>query len=909
MPDFAPRLPTRRTMFRTLAIGTMLIAIVVVVLATLVYLEAVRTFEVRRVSLPTRIFTDLTLLEPGSPLGAEELEDKLFRLGYRQSEDLSTQGTFRRDEGDFEIHLRPFSHPDGQHHQQSVRVTASGNEIKTVEARGGASVESAALEPELLASIMGDQLENRSPVQLQAIPPVMREAVIVAEDARFFQHPGVDPLGILRALWRNIRSGGAVEGGSTLTQQLVKNYYLTNERTLRRKVVEAFMALILDAKYSKDEILEAYLNDIYLGRNRSISILGVGQASRFYFGKPVSEVSVAEAALLAGMIPSPNNYSPFADAERAKQRRDHILQQMRRRDKITEEQYQVALEEPLPESPYREQTGLASIPYYVDRVIQEVRRDYGIDDVAGRGLNIYTAIDLGWQAAATRELQGGMERLEKSSSRLRNREQPLEGAIIGVDVHSGEIRALVGGRDYERSQFNRATSARRQVGSLFKPFVVMAAFEPSLSHQNITPATLVNDERFVLERRFAKDWSPRNYEGYHYGVVTVRQALEKSMNSASVRLGLATGVDSIIRTARALGIDSELESHPSIILGAVEVPPVEMAEAYNTMARLGSRVPLRTIRFVTDGDGDVLAAAEIDSVQVFPARDVYLTVHLMEGVMNRGTGAGARSLGFRGTAAGKTGTTNDKRDAWFVGFTPQTLGLVWVGFDDNSPAGLSGSDGAVPIWARFMRTITEGRTESDFPVPGGIVFVETDVATGGLATPQCPKNQVLQEAFKIGTEPRLPCPIHEIREPLYVDAWGQPILGPDGFPLTSTSPMPPGGTGDPLPGIGTSTVMPERPEPVLRGGNFGTATSTAQPPPTTTNPPVRLPAELPREIEPRPPVVAPSQPPTTRAPEPPPPPSTPPPSTTQTPEEQPEDQPEDPPPTSTQPEQEPPGPA
>lgn len=851
MPESKSRRPSRQTVFRALAIGTVVVLLLLTLLGIYVYVEAVRTFEVRRVSLPTRIYTDMTPLVAGTPLSAEVLLEKLGRLGYRETEAISSPGTYRIVDGAYEIHLRGFRHPAEDHAPGSVRVVMGENAIESVEPIAGGGGASAALEPEVLTSIMGDQLENRSPVPLDSVPQHMIDAVVVSEDARFFQHPGVDPIGILRALVRNLRAGGAEEGGSTLTQQLVKNYYLTNERTVRRKVVEAFMALILDAKYSKEEILEAYLNDIYLGRNRSISILGVGQASRFYFGKPVSEASVAEAAMLAAMIPSPNNYSPFEDPARAKERRDILLEQMERRDKITAEQLAEALAEPLPEKPTREQTSLGSIPYYLDRVLQEISRDYGIDDVQGRGLNIYTAIDLGWQAAAASQLVNGLGRLEKSSSRLRRSDVPLQGAVIAVDVKSGEIRALVGGRNYEESQFNRATSARRQVGSLLKPFVTLAAFEPSLSHQNITPATLVNDSQFVLERRFAKDWSPRNYEGRYYGVVTVRQALEKSMNAAFVRLGLSVGVESIIRAAGALGIDSELESNPALILGAVEIPPVEMAESYTTIARLGSRIPLRSIRYVTDEDGDLLSDAEIGSVQVFPARPSFLTVHLMEGIMNRGTGAGARALGFRKHAGGKTGTTNEKRDSWFIGFTPHTLALTWIGFDDNDPTGLSGSDGAVPIWARLMNEITAAQEDSEFPVPHGIVFAETDSSTGGLVTPLCPRSLMVNEAYKAGTEPRHPCPIHQEREPILLDAYGMPVpLGPDGRPLPGYGEDPYDGFSDPGE---FETDLPDRPAPVLGGGNFPTQTTPPSPLPTTTtppirtNPPVRLPRPLPTE--------------------------------------------------------------
>ncbi|MBW3671858.1 MAG: PBP1A family penicillin-binding protein, partial [Acidobacteria bacterium] len=756
------RLPSRRTVFRTISWSVIIIGILVVVAAVFVYFDAVKRFEVRRVSLPTRVYSDQQPLRPAVAIGSAELESKLGRLGYRSVEQIEASGEFNRDGGEFDIYLRGYEHPEGARQPSRVVVRASEDSIESVTRHGtGEPVETVSLEPELLTSILSDRLENRQPVTLEQVPQHLIDAVIVTEDARFFRHPGVDPFGIVRALLRNVRAGGVAEGGSTLTQQLVKNYYLTGERTLRRKLVEAFMAIILDAKYSKEEILSAYLNDIYLGRDRSISVMGVGQASRFYFGKPVSEISIDEAALLAGIIRSPNNYSPFEDPERALQRRNSVLEAMAKREKISEEQHAAALDARLPEEPTRTTRSLGSIPYFVDAVIAELEQVYGIDDPAGRGLNVYTTVDLLWQDHATRVLQAGLERLEKNYPRIRNHDGDLQGSIIAADLDTGEIRALVGGRDYETSQFNRAISAKRQVGSLFKPFVFAAAFEPSLSHQNITPATLVNDQKFVLKRRFSQDWAPGNYEGIYRGVVTVRQALEQSLNAASVRIGLAAGVDAVIRAAHALGISQDLPDVPSIILGSVEIPPYQMAQAYSTIGRMGSRIPLRTVRFITDEDGEVMSRGEVESVQSYPARDVFLLVNILEGVVDHGTAARARSLGFRKTAAGKTGTTNDKRDAWFAGFTPKTLAVTWVGFDDNAPMGVSGSEAAVPIWARLMNALTSQDTDRDFPVPPGITFTQIDKTTGGLATPFCPDGSIITEAFKAGTQPGLPCPKHE----------------------------------------------------------------------------------------------------------------------------------------------------
>lgn len=845
MPDVTRRLPSRRMVFKVISISVVVILVLVAALALYVYKESVGKFEIRRLSLPTRVYADYTLLQPGLVLPSDDLLEKLARLGYREVKNVSVTGEYGGSKGSVDIYTREFSHPSGRYPAQPIRVEYRSATIGAVVSLPGSNpVDNAALEPELLTSILSDQLENRRPVALDQVPKHLQDAVIVTEDIRFWHHPGVDPLGIMRALFRNLRAGGVTEGGSTLTQQLVKNYFLTPKKTMKRKLVEAFMAVILDAKYSKREILEAYLNDIYLGRNRSISIIGVGEAAHFYFGKPVSELNPAESALLAAMIRSPNNYSPFVRPDLALQRRNRVLDQMLKNKRIDKATYEKAIATPLPRKPSRERSGLASIPFYVDRVLQEMSRDYGIKDVKGRGLQIYTAIDLSAQDTAARTLESGLSSLEKGSRYLRRRANPLQGAIIHVDVAAGEIRALVGGRNYEVSQFNRAVNARRQIGSLVKPFVYATAFEPSLSQQNITEATLVSDTRFILKRRFAADWSPRNYEERYHGTVTVRWALEQSMNSASVRIGLATGIASIIRTMHTLGVQTDIDDNPAMLLGAVDIPPIEMADAYSTIARIGSRLPLRTIRFVTDDRSRVVSAGDrVDPVQVFPARDLYILADAMKGVFDRGTAASARSLGFRLVAAGKTGTTNDKRDAWFVGFTPKTLALTWIGFDDNTPIGLSGGEGAVPIWTRYMLAVTAGQPDIDFPVPPGITFTQFDETSGGQGTEYCPPNVVVQGAFKAGTEPANLCPLHmpQAPPPPLLDQFGNPIVLDTMGLTTDTAMPPPTQTTAPPPAqpppAQTETRSSEPPPSTNTSAPQTSTTGTTPPPTTTSNPP------------------------------------------------------------------------
>jgi len=841
-PHFKLRIPKRRTVFQTISIAFGVFFIAFAVLGFWVYRQSVGRFEVRRLSLPTRIYADYMPLRPEVAVQADDLLEKLNRLGYREAQNgtVAKSGEYAASKNQIDIYTREFTHPSGKYNAEPIRVTFRANAIESVTLLSESRpIETAALEPELLTSILSDQLENRRPVTLDQVPKSLQDAVVVTEDIRFWHHPGVDPLGIFRAFFSNVRAGGVAQGGSTLTQQLVKNYYLTSERTMRRKVVEAFMAVILDAKYSKKEILEAYLNDIYLGRNRSISILGVGEAARFYFGKPVTEINAAESALLAGIIRSPNNYSPFVNPQKALSRRSTVLGLMLQNKKIDQPEFDKAMKTPLPKRPFRERSGLSSIPFYVDRVLQEMARDYGIKDVKGRGLQIYTAIDLTAQDTAARTLVSGIEGLEKGSRRLRRSQTPLQGVLIHVDVPTGEIRALIGGRNYDVSQFNRALNSKRQVGSLFKPFVYLTAFEPSLTSlpNAVTPATLVSDSRFILKRRFAADWSPRNYEDSYHGTVTVQRALEQSLNSASVRIGLACGIDPIIKTAHTLGVQTDLENeNPSIILGAVGIPPIEMADAFSTIARAGSRLPLRTIRFVTDDRGRVVSAGdEVAPVQVFPARDVYILLNVMKGVVTRGTAGGSRSMGFRLTAAGKTGTTNDARDAWFIGFTPQTLALTWIGFDDNAVVGLSGGQGAVPIWTRYMIQATQGHRNVDWASPEGIEMVSFDETSGGLATELCPRNVIITDAFKVGTAPTMPCPLHapQAPPPPALDAFGNPIaldttgMYPYPVPPIDTAPPP-----QPLP-------PPVPPDSTLTGGVFRTDTTATAPPPQPLPPPTQ----------------------------------------------------------------------
>ena len=623
----------------------------------------------------------------------------------------------------------------------------------------GDRIPAVVVEPELLGSVFGEDVEDRTLVRLSDLPRTLTDAILVTEDRDFYRHAGVSIKRTFGAVFSNLK-GGAKQGGSTLTQQLVKNLYLSPERTIKRKATEAILAIILDARYSKDEIFEAYLNEIYLGREGSIAITGVGEAARHYFGKEAADLDLAESATLAAIIKAPNVYSPLRNPARALQRRDLVLRMMREERKIDEKSLQRALAQPL--QPVSRSAFRTKAPHFVDFVKGELADRYG-EKLKTEGLQIYTTLDVDLQQAGQRAVTDGLAALEKRYRRLSEaaKHAPLQGALIFLEPQTGAVRVLVGGRDYRRSQFNRVTQAHRQPGSLFKPFVYLAAFARRDVPRPVTPATIFEDSPITVvwdRGQSAQEWTPKNYDNAFRGSLSARQALEQSINIPTVRAALAAGLPTVLATARAAGIGSRLRPYPSIALGAFEISPMEIASAYSVFANSGVRVEPNAIVGVMTSDGTVLDRKETALTPVLPADAVFLVDSLMRGAVDRGTGAGARSGGVRGVLAGKTGTTNDGRDAWFVGFSPRFLAAVWVGYDDNRAVHLSGSQGAVPLFADFTRSIPPQAFAENFPVPSDIVTANIDPGTGYLATVNCPRH--MTEVFISGTAPTVECPVH-----------------------------------------------------------------------------------------------------------------------------------------------------
>jgi penicillin-binding protein 1B len=547
------------------------------------------------------------------------------------------------------------------------------------------------------------------------------KAILAVEDERFYRHHGVDPMGILRAMWVNLRTLSYQQGGSTLTQQLVKNFFLSDERTMSRKIPEALMALIAERKYSKDTILENYLNEIYLGQKGSQGIFGVWEAAQFYFAKPLSDLTTGECALLAGLIRAPNRLSPYRSYEAATRRRNVVLAKLLDDQIITRKQYDAALREKLPQHALVKVTNDA--PFYVDYLRRELEENYSNAVLTKEGLRIFSSLDLQLQKIAERSLTEGLNKLEAAHPALRRKgEDSLEGAIVVLRPQTGEIKAMVGGRNYSKSQFNRVFQAKRQPGSVFKPFVYLAALMyGGQSGIKYTPDTIINDSQFTWSYD-GRDWQPSNYRNEYFGAVTFRRALENSLNSATSRVAQDVGIRRVRDIAHRLGIQSSLPAVPSLALGAAEVTPLEVAVAYSTLANGGVRPRPLAVRNVIDQNTKVLEKRDVRSEQVISPQLASIMNDLLKGVLDRGTGAMTRRWGFTRPAAGKTGTTNDYKDAWFVGYTPDLLAVVWVGFDGPSKLNLSGAEAALPIWTDFMKSATATMPVTDFvapaPMPG-----------------------------------------------------------------------------------------------------------------------------------------------------------------------------------------------
>jgi penicillin-binding protein 1B len=734
----------------------------------------------RQTVLP-RVFARPLELRRGQSLTDRQLIDRLNDLGYAQRATLEKPGEFAIGAGSVSILPRSpefkgqvvkvvFQRPAPEVKRAARRPTPPrpADRVQQLELGAKAS-ERLTLDAPVLTSLIAGEREKRRPVALGAIPQRMTEAVLAIEDRRFYEHPGIDPIGMIGAFFSYATGRrNYLAGGSTVTQQLVRNVFLpkfeglgmslqdARARSIKRKLLEMWVSVVLTSRASKDEILEMYLNDIPLGQRGSFAVFGVAEASRLFFAKDVSNVSLAEAATIAGVIQQPSALSPFNNPAKCKERRNVVLQAMADAGYVTQDAADRSAQEPLVVA----QRALeAEAPYFVDYVTQTLSDKFPkLITATNQPLDVYTTLDLHLQRVAQDAVRDGLTHVDQLLSR-RRRKGKAEAALIAIDPRSGEILAFVGGRSYNQSQYNRAILSRRQPGSVFKPFVYLSAFEEAVAEgrSDITPATITNDEPETFEFD-DQVWTPENYEGKYDGPITFRRALAHSRNLGTIHVAQAAGYQHVANLWKTLGVGNPPKAYPSIALGVFEATPFEIATAYTIFPNQGLVRPLKNILRLTSGGKDVLRPPDPRPRQIARPDTTFLVTNMMRSVLNEGTAAGARAAGFTPDAAGKTGTTNDLRDAWFAGFTPELLTVVWVGFDDNQPVGLSGSQAALPIWTQFMKAALAGRASVPFEIPEGIAFVAIDPLTGKLASPTCPKT--FDEAFLAGTEPTAMCDLH-----------------------------------------------------------------------------------------------------------------------------------------------------
>lgn len=687
-------------------------------------------FEGKRWALPAKVYARPLELYPEMDLKIADLEHELQTIGYRQDEDANQEGEYYRRGNEVSIVTRAFTFWDTSEPSRNIRLRFKNDrliQIADMERQQGMQL--LRLDPVMIGKIYPAHKEDRELVQLSEVPPLLIQALIAVEDRMFYEHNGVSVRGTARAMVANLRAGTWVQGGSTVTQQLIKNYYLSPERTLTRKVNEAMMAVLLEWHYEKEQILQAYLNEVFLGQAGRYSIHGMGMAARFYFDRPLDQLELPEIALLVGMIRGPSRYNPRRYPERALERRNMVLKLMMEQGVITEEQRNAARDTPLNVSKEAQRTD-SKYPAFLQLVRQQLREDYREEDLRSEGLQIFTTLDPMLQYQAETSLQDRIKRLEKENRQLRLTNK-LEGALVVTNTENGEVVAVVGGRKPRFAGFNRAIDAVRPIGSLIKPAVYLTALENSQAYSLIST---LNDKPFSWQDKYTGEtWKPKNYDGRVHGRVSLYKALGQSYNLATVHLGFELGLSNIQKTLKRMGLERDFDVYPATLLGGLSLSPFEVAQMYQTIASGGFRVPLRAIRNVTTHDGQPLNRYALSVEQRFDPAAIYVLNYALQGVVRYGTGryTASQDLPKEQRAAGKTGTTNDYRDSWFAGFSGNYLAISWLGRDDNQPIGLTGSNGAMRVWADFMRNSNAQNAET--PVPNRIRWQRVDNRNGRLS--------------------------------------------------------------------------------------------------------------------------------------------------------------------------------
>lgn len=727
-------------MFRTSHILAKLALVALVVGAFfVVYLDAriTATFSDKMWGLPAKVYARPLELFSGAAVSPAALSYELGVLGYRVVNTPSKRGEVSRDSNRFDLFTRGFNFPGEREPDRRVLIEFSGNRVKSLSS-SGRTVDLMRLDPVQIGGIFPQHGEDRVLVQLDEVPESFRLGLLAVEDRNYYQHWGFSIVGITRAAFSNLRSGKVVAGGSTITQQLVKNYYLTSDRTIVRKLTEVVMAILLDLHYSKDQILESYINEVYLGQEGPRAVHGFALAAQHYFGKPLDQLNLHQEALLIGMIKGPSLYNPERNPERAVARRNVVLDVMAQEGVISGEQAALAGAKPLDLN--SEGSIRGSFPAFLDLVRRQLRRDYRDEDLTTKGLSIFTSFDPLLQRQLESSTASVLDQIDPSGK--------LQSASVVTRFDTGEVAALIGGRQTRFAGFNRALDARRPAGSLLKSAIFLAALEKPREY---SLATVLSDTPLTINAAGAKPWQPQNFDRKVHGDVLLYQALAQSYNLASARLGMKLGINAVVDMLARLGVEEGVPRLPALMLGAGEYSPMEMAVMYQTIAAGGFRMPLRGIRDIVDANGESLRRYPLEYDRTVSLQAVHLLQFALRAVVREGTGQGVyRYLPKDFAVAGKTGTTNDGRDSWFAGFSGDLLAVSWIGRDDNGSTGLTGSSGALKIWAQFMAGAS--KQPLAYRMPDGIQTQWIDDRSGYLTGEGCPNSRRLP--FIVGSEPR-----------------------------------------------------------------------------------------------------------------------------------------------------------
>ena len=723
----------------------LLISTIVLISIALVFIDIHirQQFEGKRWAVPAKVYARPLDLYAGLPLSLDDLKIELRGLGYQFVQKASRPGQAEFSASKAIIYSRGFQFPDGAESAQQLLLNFTDSQLTNLRDTQGHSLPLVRLEPILIGGIYPLNNEDRELIQLQDAPQTFIDALIAIEDRDFYDHSGISLKGITRAMWINLKAGSFVQGGSTLTQQLIKNFYLTSDRNLLRKLMEIPMALLLELHYSKDEILEAYLNEVYLGQEGARAIHGFGLAAHYYFAQPLQELKLHQVALLAGLVKGPSYYDPRRHPQRAKTRRDLVLKVLHEQNSISDQQYQAAIAAPLG---VVKQASLlkGAYPAYLDLVKRQLRETYHDEDLSSEGLRVFTSLNPIAQHKAETALVSTIAKLEKSYG---NKVKNLEGSMVVSEPQTGEVIAIIGGRETRYQGFNRALDALRPIGSLVKPAVYLTALE-----QGYTLISQIDDSPFSLTMKDGQVWAPENFEHQSHGNVPLHTALAHSYNLSTARLGMTLGLDKVINTLQRLGVTRPLKAYPSLLLGAQGLPPVEVAAMYQTIAANGFQMPLRSIRMVTDSSGQELSRYPFQLQQTISSNSIHLLQYILQETARSGTARSIyQQLPANMNVAGKTGTSDDQRDSWFAGFSGNRLAVVWLGLDNNASLPFTGSGGALKAWTSYMAT----ETLEPFiaAAPESIEYLWIDQQSNQLSAENCLGAQ--QIPFLLGTGPTI----------------------------------------------------------------------------------------------------------------------------------------------------------